>query len=309
MIQEKVKNSYKKILDRYPHNEEIEIVIKEHGEKLKSNDGVHYLESILLESEEYKKLIKGKLMWKSFRDRTEKTMYSLNIPLIPKSSENCVVIVEPRAHNDYKYIMRNIMHMCNGKWSLHIFHGMKNESFVKEIVKGWGDVHFHNLGVDNLLPLPIGNSLDDLYKSESFWNNMKSHKYALCIQTDTLMMDKNIDAFLKFDYDYIGAPWADKVIGCSNDIRVGCGGFSLRKVQSMIKVIQSNVYEQYTPEDVFFSKYCENVAPFEIAKYFCTEHILNDFSLGLHRPWMYEHNIKILHKLEEYLLNYNNERI
>ena len=138
---------------------------------------------------------------------------------------------------------------------------------------------------------------------------MKDHTYALCIQTDTLMMDKNINAFLEFNYDYIGAPWTDKVIGCEDNIRVGCGGFSLRKITSMIEVIEVNKYEQHTPEDVYFSKYCKKVAPIDIAKYFCTEHIFNEFSLGIHRPWMYEQNSKLLCKLEEYLLNYNNEGV
>lgn len=302
-IDELIRSCYKKILNRHIHTEELNQIKKDHFKKLKSTDGMQFLESVLLDSNEYKTQLKGKVMWNSFRERTESHVYSLPIKPIPKNAQNTVVIVEPREHVDFKYVIYNIMHMCNGEWSLHIFHGLKNETYVKNITKHMGDVHYHNLNVDNLLPLPMGTSLDDLYKSKDFWNKLKSHKYALCIQTDTLMIDKNIKPFLEFDYDYIGAPWKDKVIGCNDNIKVGCGGYSLRKIQSMLNVIKANKYEKYTPEDVYFSKYCKNVAPLEIAQYFCTEHIFNEFSLGIHRPWMYAHNEKLLKKLEYYIYN------
>jgi len=260
-----------------------------------------------LKSDEYSEQRKGLIMWENFREKTNDCIMALNVPVIPKNAENTVIMVEPRKHKDFEYVLRNIMHMCDGHWSLHIFHGKQNEIYVKEICKSWGDIHFHNLKVDDLLPLPMGTSLDDLYKSRSFWNNFKSYKYGLCIQTDTLMMDRGINPFLAFDYDYIGAPWKDKVVGCASAIKVGCGGFSLRKITSMIEIIEKNKYEKNTPEDVFFSKYCKNPAPEHIARYFCSEHISNEFSIGIHRPWMYEQNKKVLKNLEYYL--YSNERV
>jgi hypothetical protein len=295
-----VQNAYKNILLRYPHNDEIKMFIQEHSERIKYS-GEKYIETVLLESAEYKNLIKGRYIWKVFKENYFEKISKLNIKNIPYESEYTVVMVEPRKHEDMKYVLRNVMHMCDGNWALHIFHGNKNETYIKEIVKNWGRIHFHNLKVDNLLPLPIGNSLDNLYKSVDFWNRLKKHKYALCIQCDTLMIDKNIEPFLKFDYDYIGAPWNRPVVGSDKEIKVGCGGFSLRKVKSMIKVIKNNKREDNTPEDVFFSKYCENVATYEVAKYFCVEHIFNEYALGIHRPWLYGKNQILLNKLGDYI--------
>ena len=298
-IKDIVIKCYTEILKRFPHENEIKQVINDHKNELNSE----FLKEILLQSNEYNTSKQGHIMWSAFLNETYEAVVKLKVKPIPEKSSNVVVIVEPRKHKLLEYTLTNIMHMLNGKWSLVIFHGPSNEKFVRNIVAKWNSlktVKFINTNKHNILPLPQQNEYDNFLKSLKFWNCLKGFDYALCIQTDTLMLDSNINEFINMNYDYIGAPWKyDDVNG--GHLEVGCGGFSLRKVSKMIEIIKTHETSSNEPEDIFFSKHITNKPSLTIAKYFCTEHILCEESLAIHRPWLYEDNIYCLQKLKDYL--------
>ena len=150
------------------------------------------------------------------------------------------------------------------------------------------------------------NDYNNLLLSESFWSQF-TYDYILLYQEDTFVLHNNIDKFL--DYDYCGAPWPhDQNINITN---VGNGGFSLRKVSSLIKCFHKitpelckkninenvekyikNIYLDNIPEDVYFSTVINDekigkVCPYKLSQEFALESSqwpLNK-PLGIHQYW------------------------
>ena len=94
-------------------------------------------------------------------------------------------------------------------------------------------------------------------------------KFLLILQTDALIFSNALDYWVDQDYDYIGAPWAGGIdfafpaltpnLPAGGSIRpsVGNGGLSLRKVSTMVDVlqkfpVQAEIWRGVgNPEDVF----------------------------------------------------------
>lgn len=144
-----------------------------------------------------------------------------------------------------------------------------------------------------------------LMLSVDFYNRFQNYKYILIYQLDAFVFYDALLQFCELGYDYIGAPWirglSDYVNGKRNILYVGNGGFSLRCVESFIRVLkENNFYEQEKKnEDVIFSSVVsENfkIAPLEVALEFAFEtHVkkcyeMNDHKLpfGCHAWWRYD---------------------
>lgn len=105
-----------------------------------------------------------------------------------------------------------------------------------------------------------------------FYQAFSEYKHILICQTDAIVISDQLLKWCAMDYDYIGAPWLDcaksKHAGLSGV--VGNGGFSLRKIESFLKVLEiyntstdkakKNNYTRSTPlptntlnEDQFWS--------------------------------------------------------
>jgi hypothetical protein len=71
------------------------------------------------------------------------------------------------------------------------------------------------------------------------------YDYLLFYELDAFVFRDELDHWMAMDYDYIGAPWK-RGWDCTDEdspfIGVGNGGFSLRKVKSHIKVLNSFSY-------------------------------------------------------------------
>lgn len=138
-------------------------------------------------------------------------------------------------------------------------------------------------------------SYSKLLLSEDFYKPFVDYDYILISQTDSYILnsDYSLQGFMEKDYDYWGAPWSEGVITRPYSIRdiiklimirdirklkVGNGGFSLRKVSTMMDLVVKNKryikYLWWFNEDLFFSRECYRlgtVAPFEEAKVFAGE--------------------------------------
>ena len=79
-----------------------------------------------------------------------------------------------------------------------------------------------------------------LVLADHFYKTFADYKYILLYQLDALVFSDQLLDWCEKDFDYIGAPWLRNVnvpeAGFSN---VGNGGFSLRKVETMLKVLNS----------------------------------------------------------------------
>ena len=94
-----------------------------------------------------------------------------------------------------------------------------------------------------------------LMLSPSFYKRFADYKYILLCHLDALVLSDRLEEWCDLDLDYIGAPW----ITCGDSPyvkreRVGNGGFSLRKVESFLRVIYSNQY--WVEPDAYWRSVC-----------------------------------------------------
>lgn len=195
-------------------------------------------------------------------------------------TDYCAVIVELREHPDFEVIVKNVMYFLNEsgsdiKWGLKIYHGTNNKQYVKNIVKDWENVHLENLNLENL-DIQLYN---DLFKSTKFWKSLPCNNI-LIFQTDSVMLRFGIDEFLQ--YTYVGAPWHRYREG----VVVGNGGFSFRKRNKMLEIINEYDVNSIIQEDIYFSKYLkeEDVPNLQISKRFSVEDVYYKNPLGIHQP-------------------------
>ena len=140
-------------------------------------------------------------------------------------------------------------------------------------------------------------SYSKLLLSEDFYKPFVDYDYILISQTDSYILnsDYSLQGFMEKDYDYWGAPWSEGVITRPYSIRdiiklimirdirklkVGNGGFSLRKISSTKRLVKC--YSLYIKlfwrlnEDLFFSLHGSrhngySACPFNVASQFALE--------------------------------------
>jgi len=206
--------------------------------------------------------------------------YFQNIPI---NTKKFCVMVEPRKHEKLISVIKNFMFLLQNKgWGLIIFHGTENYTFLKEELKDWNNVIYETLGVNNLTI----DMYNRLLCSSTFWSNLINHgcEHSLIFQVDTVLLKDQIDQFI--EYDYIGAPWFIKFLGC---LTVGNGGLSLRNCKTMLEITQKNKLAIGMNEDIYFSymllqKQNANIPTIEVAKRFSVETIYSEDTCGMHQP-------------------------
>jgi hypothetical protein len=98
--------------------------------------------------------------------------------------------------------------------------------------------------------------------SENFYKSFENYRFILIYHTDALVFSDKLSYWCSKNYDYIGPPWISHkeapYAGNPNfEGKVGNGGFSLRKVDSFLKVINSKKYWK-NPVDNSLKVYREN---------------------------------------------------
>lgn len=80
---------------------------------------------------------------------------------------------------------------------------------------------------------------NQLMLNTRFYSRFSSYKYILIYQLDCYVFNDELDYWCNLEYDYIGAPWIRELKGhYTIEKYAGNGGFSLRKVSSLIKILQ-----------------------------------------------------------------------
>lgn len=187
--------------------------------------------------------------------------------LVTPSDPECqglMVIVEPRAHKNLEFVLRNFVYfMGPRKWSLVIFGSSKNFGLIAELCKDWSYVSFIKLPVDDL----PGTDYSKIMTSTWLWQSLADLKCpsdkVLIFQTDTMLlhaegMSRPEDPV--FQYAYVGAPfWLTSPTDSTTTFRtmtqtpefitdahgvqqlwphcVGNGGLSLRSLSASIKAV------------------------------------------------------------------------
>jgi hypothetical protein len=94
-----------------------------------------------------------------------------------------------------------------------------------------------------------------LMLSKEFYETFVDYQYILLYQLDALVFSDQLLEWCESDLDYIGAPW----LKCDDSpwvsiARVGNGGLSLRKIESFLKVLNSDRY--WIDPEVYWASYC-----------------------------------------------------
>lgn len=181
-----------------------------------------------------------------FVRRHEKMVINYPVRSIRENCEKYLVIVEPRQHENFNFVCRTMLRFTNFEWGLHVFHGTKNENFVKLELMDIDNVKYTNINVDNL-------TIEDynhLMTSPWFYEQIQSNKF-LIFQTDSCLLKEGIDDYV--EYDYVGAPWPHR------RNKVGNGGLSIRDKNKCIEVCKKYNRLVNQNEDVFFSTYLPSI--------------------------------------------------
>ena len=216
---------------------------------------------------------------------------------LPESTNKYCVIMEFRVCPRLIQVINNFISILGPKgWGLIIFHGTKNEEFLKTNLSGKiKHVKYCKLDFENIDAQMYSNFLT----SEDFWESLSNIgcEHTLIFQIDTVLLRPDIDKFLQ--YDYIGAPWFNPwrcfAYGQFTTVKIGNGGLSLRKVRTMLDIIKRhprNLVEtpQLENEDIYFAYWFERErglyhlpSPY-IASEFSLETTWHPNPCGMHQP-------------------------
>lgn len=119
-----------------------------------------------------------------------------------------------------------------------VTHGDLDCSFYNQIAEEYGlallredfDVHYFK-DLDSYNKLMI---------SKDFYERFKHYQYMLIYQLDAFVFRDELDEWCAKGYDYIGAPWFEEYSSYEQGAqlwKVGNGGFSLRNIQTSIKIL------------------------------------------------------------------------
>lgn len=135
---------------------------------------------------------------------------------------------------------------------------------------GWELVHIMDVSIKS------GADYNHYLTRPAFWEKFKAYEHILIFQHDSVMLRELEEDF--FLYDYVGSPWFKNAPWATPDRRGGNGGISLRRVEAHLDLVRDRPYQpRYGNEDVYFSHYLPNVAPYEICVKFGVE---TEFQLG-----------------------------
>lgn len=90
-------------------------------------------------------------------------------------------------------------------------------------------------------------SYSRLLLTAQFYESLIDYDYVLIYQLDCLVFTDDLQYFCELGYDYIGAPLFRRYQEKPVLSRVGNGGFSLRRIQAFLKVLDSERYIETTP--------------------------------------------------------------
>ncbi len=99
-----------------------------------------------------------------------------------------------------------------------------------------------------------------LLLSERFYRAFLDYEYILIYHLDALVFADRMQEWCAAGYDYIGAPWLlSPDTPHITEEKVGNGGFSLRRVRSFLRVLNSRRY--FVDPDEYWERYAARTSP------------------------------------------------
>jgi len=124
-----------------------------------------------------------------------------------------------------------ISFVCPNKLDTSFYENICKSKGVEPIVERFDDDFFNGLVDYSRLLLNVG-----------FYKKFVKFDYILLYQLDAWVFENQLEYWCKKQYDYIGAPWFDGFDEADENSKIlaagGNGGFSLRKVKSVIAALE-----------------------------------------------------------------------
>lgn len=193
----------------------------------------------------------------------------------------------------YKHTISIITHP---KLDLKIYKKIADEHNINLHIKYFNETYFYSVKGYNQLCLDI-----------QFYKSFRQYKYILIYQLDAWVFKDDLDFWCSKGYDYIGAPFFQKdksrKFYTKKITGIGNGGFSLRKIEYCIKLLNSNNRIPFLHPLYLWKKYYANKIPSINIKniipilIIMLRYILNIIG--------YQNNLKYLvkHKNEDYIFS------
>lgn len=183
-------------------------------------------------------------------------------------------IIETRAVSNLVEIIRDHMAMLPENTDLFIGHGQNNRELL---YKEFPNAFLFSLDIKDVM------EYNHLLTLPPFWRNFLPYEKVLIFQSDSKILRKGIEEFLKMDVDYIGASWN------WNKDYPGNGGLSLRNPKIMLEICERYPWNGSLNEDHWL---CMHMHEFKIgalatiaqADTFSVEQKFILGSLGCHAP-------------------------
>ena len=208
------------------------------------------------------------------------------------------IIIEPRKHKALEFVLNNMLECLSKEWNIVFFHGINNIEYSENIVNKLNNIHNNRITtvkLEDVIDLDQ-KSYSKLLATKTIIYDYINTEYFLVFQTDSMMFKSNshlMDSFLYNGYDYIGAPWliCNYYPTCEREF-IGNGGFSLRKTETMLKIIENCKWDEnfeFWQEDLFFTKKYDNIQVikpcYEDAKLFCVDEVFSPMTMACHNFW------------------------
>jgi hypothetical protein len=133
---------------------------------------------------------------------------------------------------DERVSLRHLEHFLGGHDKYTVSPDMLSAGLPGFEVKQFGAEFFYNTLTYSALLL-----------SRDFYQAFSEYEFILIYQLDALVFSDQLLEWCDRGWDYIGAPWIKcKDVDFVENSRVGNGGFSLRRIESFLRVIDSPGY-------------------------------------------------------------------
>ena len=106
-----------------------------------------------------------------------------------------------------------------------------------------------------------------LLLTPEFYRRFETYEYMLLYQLDAWAFRDELEYWCRKGYDYIGAPFV-QTYGNVEEVVTGNGGFSLRKISAMLRVLNNTGQRMFTPAQLkaFFKYYIARGEYFQALK-------------------------------------------
>lgn len=126
-----------------------------------------------------------------------------------------------------------IKFVCPNDLNIEFYEKLLNNKKYEFSFERFDDKHFENL-----------NLYSHLLLNKDFYKRFINYEFMLVYQLDAWVFKDELEYWCNQNYDYIGAPWFEDYGKADENSPmlpfVGNGGFSLRKISSILKILETN---------------------------------------------------------------------